>query len=167
MKDKIYFSKVCLCRLIWCHLSVSSNGCFPFPGFGEERENNFKKGNLCFTFRQIGWEQRSLSTCYICCILIAFSSKQFLCQSGIFGGSIFWSHSHSCHIVKKIRILIYLLLPGNEDDCYFMECHELFIDITASFILGKLLMKDNIITHRNTVNKKNNNTVIYWAQIMC
>lgn len=56
--------------------------------------------------------------------------------------------------------------------------HELFISIAASFILGsivkrkhfyghKLLMSDNIIAHKNKVNKKNNKTVIYWARIMC
>ena len=56
--------------------------------------------------------------------------------------------------------------------------HELFISSIASFILGslvkmknfyghKLLMSDNIIAHKNKVNKKNNKTVICCAQIMC
>ena len=50
--------------------------------------------------------------------------------------------------------------------------HELFISNTASFILGslgkrkhfyghRLLMSDNIVAHKNKVNKKNNKTVIY------
>ena len=78
----------------------------------EGGESTCQKGNLCSTFRQIKWGQRSLSTSHIGCCLTAFSSRQFLYKSGIFYDRIVWSPLCSYHMVKKIRILIYFSCPG-------------------------------------------------------
>lgn len=56
------------------------------PVMGEEKVNTFTKGNLCPASRQ-QVEGRELFLHFG--FSIAFSSKQFLCYSGVFGGGIF------------------------------------------------------------------------------
>lgn len=86
MGDKRYFHKVCLCRLtsvpilhLWWQESLSSSW------FG--RGGPGLRENSCPAFR----EKRGgkISSC-ICWFSMAFSSKPYLCQSGIFWGGIFF-----------------------------------------------------------------------------
>lgn len=54
-----------------------------FPLIDMRRGNTFTKGFLCPVFRQMG-ESKDLF--YICCFLIAFSSKQSYAKVACFGG---------------------------------------------------------------------------------
>lgn len=63
----------CLWRPTGCHLSDSSDESCPLPEVGEGTEQAFTKENLRPTFRQVVGGERALF--FICCCLIAFSSK--------------------------------------------------------------------------------------------
>lgn len=104
MKDKGYFSKVYLCRTKLVPSPVIKSFLWWFRIFllflVWERGGVTPSQREMYVLLLGIWGRVKGSFC-ICCFSVAFNSKQFLNQSGIFRGGIFWSPSCSCREVKN------------------------------------------------------------------